>query len=61
MPDTIRISIRVSPELHQAIEDARWPARMSQNEFLVRLISDALGKPRPTKGKPGRPKKLPDV
>jgi len=57
MSDTIRISIRVSPELHQAIEDARWPARMGQNEFLVRLIADALGKPRPVKQRPGRKKK----
>lgn len=52
-----RISIRVDPELHEAIEEARWKARMSQNEYLVRLIMDALGQPRPENKRRGRPRK----
>ena len=53
MSDIKRLSIRISPELYEAIEEARWAARLGQNEFLTRLIDATLKQPRPTR----RPKK----
>lgn len=61
MAEKVKLTLRVPPELHDAIEDARWKARMTQNEFLTRLISDALAQPRPERRRGGGKKTSEDA